>query len=94
MDVLVVDHPLAQSRLTAMRDRPGSESLLPTLEGLPTLVIVGEHDSLTQPESARAMADAIPGARLSVISGAGHLPPVEQPGPVTDQLRAFLASVQ
>jgi 3-oxoadipate enol-lactonase len=80
--------------LTAMRDRPGSESLLPTLVGLPTLVMVGEHDSLTPPESARAMADAIPGARFSVISSAGHLPPIEQPGPVTEELRAFLASIQ
>jgi 3-oxoadipate enol-lactonase len=80
--------------LTAMRDRPGSESLLPTLVGLPTLVVVGEHDSLTPPESARAMADAIPGASLSVIPGAGHLPPIEQAGKVTQELRAFLASIR
>ena len=36
------------------------------------------------------MAAAIPGARLAVIPGAGHLPPVEQPEATTDSLREFL----
>ena len=65
--------------LAAMRDREESESLLPTLAGVPTLVVVGEADILTPPDQARAMAAAIPGARLAVIPGAGHLPPMEQP---------------
>jgi 3-oxoadipate enol-lactonase len=79
--------------LAAMRDREGSETLLPTLAGLPTLVIVGEADSLTPPDQARALAQAIPGARLAIIPGAGHLPPVEQPEATTRSLREFLASI-
>ena len=79
--------------LAAMRDREESESLLPTLAGVPTLVVVGEGDTLTPPDQARAMADAIPGARLAVIPGAGHLPPVEQPEATTASLREFLASL-
>jgi 3-oxoadipate enol-lactonase len=79
--------------LAAMRDRTESESLLPTLAGLPTLVLVGEADGLTPPDRARAMAQQIPGARLAVISGAGHLPPVEQPGATTEALLEFLLSL-
>ncbi|MFL5402330.1 MAG: alpha/beta fold hydrolase [Gemmatimonadales bacterium] len=78
--------------LAAMRDRAGSEALLPTLATLPTLVIVGEADSLTPPDQARAMAQAIPGGQLVVIPGAGHLPPVEQPAATTKALRDFLQS--
>ena len=50
-----------------MRDRHDSTGLLPTLAGLPTLVIVGEEDTVTPPDAARRMAAAIPGARLVVI---------------------------
>ena len=79
--------------LAAMRDREDSGSLLPTLAGVPTLVVVGEADTLTPPNQARAMADAIPGGRLAVIAGAGHLPPVEQPEATTASLREFLRSL-
>jgi 3-oxoadipate enol-lactonase len=79
--------------LAAMRDRPSSESLLPTLGDVPTLVMVGESDTLTPPDQARAMAETIPGARLEVISGAGHLPPLEQPDEVTRRLREFLTAL-
>jgi 3-oxoadipate enol-lactonase len=80
--------------LGAMRDRAGSESLLPTLAGIPTLVMVGAADILTPPEQARAMAEAIPGAQLVIVPGAGHLPPVEQPAATTENLREFLRSLR
>jgi YbgC/YbaW family acyl-CoA thioester hydrolase len=79
--------------LGAMRDRAGSESLLPTLAGIPTLVLVGAADIITPPDQARAMAEAIPGARLAIIPGAGHLPPVEQPAATNESLREFLRSL-
>jgi 3-oxoadipate enol-lactonase len=76
--------------LAAMRDRSDSTPLLPTLADLPTLVLVGEADQATPPEEARRMAGAIPGARLVVIPGAGHLPPVERPAATTRALQEFL----
>ncbi len=79
--------------LAAMRDREGSETLLATLADVPTLVVVGEADALTPPDQARAMAKSIPGARIAVIPGAGHLPPVEQPEATTERLREFLRSL-
>jgi 3-oxoadipate enol-lactonase len=80
--------------LAAMRDRPESETLLPTLADLPTLVVVGESDSLTPPDQARAMAQAIPGAGLVTVPGAGHLSPVEQPDATNQALREFLVSLE
>jgi 3-oxoadipate enol-lactonase len=79
--------------LSAMRDRHDSTGLLPTLAGLPTLVIVGEEDAMTPPEGARRMAAAIPGARLVAIAGAGHLPPVERPSETTAAILDFLRVV-
>jgi 3-oxoadipate enol-lactonase len=79
--------------LAAMRDRHDSTGLLPTLAGLPTLVIVGEEDAITPPDAARRMAAAIPGARLVVISGAGHLTPVERPSDTTAAILDFLRVV-
>ena len=80
--------------LAAMRDRPDSSPLLPELAGLPTLVMVGEEDELTPPDTARAMADRIPGARLVIVHGSGHLPPVERPVETTRALVEFLRSLR
>jgi 3-oxoadipate enol-lactonase len=92
---LMAETPVAGmiGALAAMRDREGSESLLAGLSGIPTLVLVGEADSVTPPDQARALAEAIPGAQLAIIPGAGHLPPVEQPEATTRSLREFLAGI-
>lgn len=78
--------------LTAMRDRPDSTPLLATLVGIPSLVIVGQEDVITPPAISRAMAAAIPEARLVEVPGAGHLPSIEQPVPTTRAILKFLQS--
>lgn len=60
---------------------------------VPTLVMVGDEDVATVPAKAERMRDAIPGARLVVIPGAGHTASVEQPGFVNAALAEFLAGV-
>jgi pimeloyl-ACP methyl ester carboxylesterase len=40
----------------------------------PTLVVAGTADAVVDPRNAQLLADAIPGATLSLIDGAGHLP--------------------
>lgn len=72
--------------------RAGVADRLGTLR-VPTLVIVGEHDRATPPEKARAIATAIPGARLVVIPEAGHTSTLEAPDAVTTALEDFLAEV-
>jgi 3-oxoadipate enol-lactonase len=79
--------------LAAMRDRPDSESLLSTLGDIPTLIVVGEADTVTPPEEAEAMVRAIPGAQLAVIRGAGHLSPLERPDEVSRRLAEFVGEL-
>jgi 3-oxoadipate enol-lactonase len=78
--------------LGAMRDRPDSRELLYGIS-VPTLVLVGSEDGLTPPADARAMAGAIPGARVVEAPGSGHLSPLENPRAVNAALRRFLLEV-
>lgn len=64
-------------------------TLLPTIR-VPTLCIAGELDKSSPPEVVAAIAGAIPGARLKVISGAPHMLFIEQPRAVAEALVAFL----
>ncbi len=73
----------------AIMARPDSLPLLAHIT-VPTLVLVGEEDQITPPEHAREMAAGIAGARLSVISGCGHLATLEAPQAVTAALSAWL----
>lgn len=75
--------------LEGMKDRPDRSVLLSQV-AVPTLVMAGEHDALTPPAQARAMAEMIPGARMTVIPGAGHLSPLEQPDAVNTALIELL----
>jgi 3-oxoadipate enol-lactonase len=45
----------------------------------PTVVIAGSEDPATPPAQGEAIASLIPGARLTVLEGAGHLANVEDP---------------
>lgn len=60
---------------------------------MPVLVLVGEHDAATPPETAHAIAAAIPGATVRVLPGAAHIPTVQTPAAVTDAMRDFLAAL-
>lgn len=62
----------------AIRTRSDARVVLAGI-ACPTLVICGAEDRLCPPEWHREMAAAIPGAKLEIIDGSGHLPPLEQP---------------
>lgn len=61
----------------------------------PALVIAGDQDPATPPWHGAAIASGIPGARLRVIRGAGHLATVSHPAHIAaillDHLRGGLA---
>ncbi len=57
----------------------------------PLLVACGEADRLTPPEHSREIAAAVPGARLEIVPGAGHLLTLEQPARVNALLLGWLA---
>jgi len=79
--------------LTAMRDRPDSSGLLASID-VPTLVVVGQEDEITPVAVARKMTDAIPGAVLTTIAGAGHVVPVEAPTAVSRVMAEFLEAAR
>ncbi|HUR23223.1 MAG TPA: alpha/beta hydrolase [Acidimicrobiales bacterium] len=64
---------------------------LATLD-VPTAVIVGELDE-TMGDDCRRLAAGIPGATLTVIPGAGHVPQLEQPDAWTAAVSGFLNSL-
>lgn len=62
--------------------------VLPSI-AVPTLLIAGANDG-AMPENMRKLAAAIPGARFEEISGAGHIPNVEQPEAFNRLLEEFI----
>jgi 3-oxoadipate enol-lactonase len=88
----------AQSRdgiaaaVAALRDRPDAVPHLGTIR-VPTLIIVGEQDTLTPPDGAKRTADRIPASRLVVIPKAGHLSNLEDPAAFTAAVRDFLSGL-
>jgi 3-oxoadipate enol-lactonase len=61
---------------------------------VPTIVLNGELDEETPVSYAEAIAAGIPGARLQVIAGAGHITNLEAPDVVNAALRAHLDAVE
>jgi len=57
---------------------------------LPTLILVGENDILTQYDKAEVLHNNIKNSILKVIPRAGHMSPVEEPTFVNHQIRDFL----
>jgi pimeloyl-ACP methyl ester carboxylesterase len=62
--------------------------LLPKV-AVPTLLIWGEFDGRSPLSVARQFEEAIPGAKLVVIPGAGHVSNLEQPDAFNDAIREF-----
>lgn len=78
--------------LRALRDRPDATPALSHVS-VPTITLVGAEDTITPPEKARALADAIPNARLEIIPDAGHLSNLESPEKFNAIVRQFLAAL-
>jgi 3-oxoadipate enol-lactonase len=80
-------------RLVRSMERLHKESYVKTIEAstlydkaleletvkVPTCLVFGEHDSLTTPETGKAMADRIAGSELHVVPRSGHLINIEEP---------------
>ncbi len=75
---------------TAIMARPDSRPDLAAIR-VPTAVICGDADELTPPDRHEEIAAAIPGARLTVVPGSGHLATLEAPDALSALLRAWLA---
>jgi len=60
---------------------------------VPTLVVVGSADLLTPVPYARALAAAVPRARLEVLAGGGHMLMLERADELTELLVGFARSL-
>ena len=78
---------LAQQR--AIMARIDSRTRLGEI-AVPTLLIWGEKDGITSRAHHDEILEAIPGARLEVVPGVGHLPTVEAPEVVAWLLSNFI----
>jgi pimeloyl-ACP methyl ester carboxylesterase len=78
--------------LKALRERPDAGPGLVHVS-VPTLVLVGDEDSITPPEKARRLAETIPNARLVTIPGAGHLSNLENEAVFNASTKEFLSSL-
>ncbi len=60
---------------------------------VPTLVLHGTEDRLIHPDNARILAERIPGARLVLLEGAGHVYHSEQPEAADRAVLEFIEEV-
>lgn len=81
--------------LVAMIRAFAAADLRPALPAIavPALVINGARDARASPDVARALHAAIPGSRLVLLDGVGHLLNMEAPAAFEDELRRFFTSV-
>jgi 3-oxoadipate enol-lactonase len=101
------ERPAVVDHVRAMMEGTPAETLIAALAGMagrrdatadlaaitvPALVVVGEHDTLTPPDAARALANRLPDARLEVVPDAGHVSNLENADAFNRVLSDFLAS--
>jgi pimeloyl-ACP methyl ester carboxylesterase len=75
--------------ITVLMTRPDSTETLASIH-CPTLIIVGDEDTLTPPAMSRDMLRAIGGSELAVLPKSGHLANVETPELFNAALARFL----
>jgi pimeloyl-ACP methyl ester carboxylesterase len=76
--------------LLGMQARPDRTGVLRALTQ-PLLVVCGEHDVITPPDTSREMAASNPNSELALIPDAGHMSPMERPREFATVLARFLA---
>jgi len=78
------------AQIKALLNRPEVETLLPAIT-CPVLIAVGSDDAWSPPAQHAAIAAAIPLAMLTVVPGAGHMLPAEDPNALNAAIAAWLA---
>lgn len=78
--------------IVRLRDRPDSTPLLGQI-AVPTLVVVGEEDTVTPPSDSEQMRAQLEDAELVRIPEAGHLSCIERPAAFNTALGGFLTRI-
>lgn len=82
----------ARAMLHAFADADLTDDL-PTIEA-PTLLLYGEEDVRSPRPVAEAIRAGVPDARLTMLSGVGHVLPVEAPDRFDAEVLAFFSACQ
>jgi pimeloyl-ACP methyl ester carboxylesterase len=77
------------AQIQALIGRPEAEDVLRACK-LPTLLLTGANDSWSPPAAHEEMARCVPGSRLLIVQGSGHMVTLEHPTAVSDALLAWL----
>jgi 3-oxoadipate enol-lactonase len=83
----------AISALKAMAERKDQTSVLERIN-VPTALIFGEEDRVTDLQTAKSLNDRIKNSRLFVVKNAGHFSNMEQPEQFNSVLKSFIKEVK
>ena len=87
---MLVNGSAAGYAATCVALRDSDLSVVAVTVDVPCHCVAGEFDGSTPPDFVRGLHASIPGSRFTVISGAGRLPPLQQPAAFSLELLAFL----
>jgi 3-oxoadipate enol-lactonase len=92
---MIADQPASGIAAAAlgMAERPDSVRDLPGID-VPTLVVTGTGDTLIPADVTAGIADAVPGAELVRIEGAGHLSNLEAAEAFDTAVDALITTAQ
>jgi pimeloyl-ACP methyl ester carboxylesterase len=76
------------AQFAASMERPDLMERLHELR-CPLMIVGAEQDAMVRADDLRAMAQQVPGARLEMFSGSGHMVPLEVPEKLRDALVDF-----
>ncbi len=84
------DAAALRGAIRRMMNRPDSFSTLKAVT-VPTLIVVGEEDTITPVAEAQKLAEAVSNAELVIVPRAGHLANLEQPKAFNAAFSNFLS---
>jgi len=86
-------HPIGFRLMSLSSAEIDSTELLPNID-VATLVLWGDDDRRSPLRVTQQLHASIPGARLAIIPGAGHVSNMEQPDVFNSHVRRFCLSAQ
>jgi pimeloyl-ACP methyl ester carboxylesterase len=84
-------HPVGLRAMARASADADLRDVLPRI-GVPTLLVYGDSDVRAPPDVADSLHAAIPGSKLVVLPGVGHVCSIEAADRLTAEIRAFLRS--
>jgi len=78
--------------LLALASRTDTTEALANIK-VPTLILVGEHDTLTPPSASQEIHSRIPNSEIHVIPNAAHMSNLENPEDFNKQVLSFLGKL-